>query len=116
MVTSIKVDFYRNLIKSKFTPMTNFPSWRGCPVVEQRGVILLSQKSDELIREIHSERQKSAAAKSDSQKSDEAIFEPNANRKFGCEILAIQGEKGNKKSRRRKPSANNLCKLFSFFI
>ena len=61
----------------------------------------VSQKSDELIREIHSERQNSAAAKSDSQKSDEAIFEPNANRKFDREILAIQGEKGNKK----KPGA-----------
>ena len=29
---------------------------------------------------------KSVAAKSDSQKSDKAIFEPNANRKFGCEF------------------------------
>lgn len=31
MVTSIKVDLVRNLTKSKFTPMTNFPSWLECP-------------------------------------------------------------------------------------
>lgn len=43
--------FYRFLQKlNQSTPTKNFPSWRGCPVVEQRGVILLSQKSEKANR------------------------------------------------------------------